>query len=316
MIELDLNKWPIVIHKTCQICGSEIIKPLYAVAQTDFSYLMNICKCCGHVQVGRTQLPPEQKKEVAGYFDHYDAKNKNSREKIDADLGGIRYRVFKNILKNLSRMGFAKGNMLDIGSACGHMLNLARLEGYTVLGVEPSALARKFAKENFDINSVANISDLAAGQKFDVICCFETLYYCHDVRDILRKIRQHISEKGCFVLKMRSNRTNIFRLFSAIYRLGNRLLILKPGSLLIKYSLKGYHLFKTKNIERLLRNEGFAVIKTVNEKQIFPRERSIPNLLKIIRCSLTTLVTIGTLGRVKIGTEITVYAALTPATWT
>ena len=88
----------------------------------------------------------------------------------------------------------------------------------------------------------------------------------------------------------------------------------KPVSLMIKYRLKGYHLFKTKNIERLVRNEGFAIIKTVNEKQIFPKNRPIPNLLKIIRCSLTALVTVCTLGRVKIGTEITIYAAPAPPT--
>lgn len=309
-LKIDCSEWPIKVFSSCQICGGDELVPLYAVDQDNFSYLMMRCRVCGHVQVGRTQLPPEQKVESSDYFRDVDAQDARAWEKMDAFWGGGRLRAFRNIIVNLKELGFAKGRMLEMGSAFGHMLNIAKKEDFVVLGVEPSPLARRLAKEKFGIESMVHIDEIGADTlPFDVILCLETLYYCHDVRDTLGKIRERVSPKGCFVLKIRSNRTNLFRFFSILHCFGGQLLRIRPGSLLFAYSLRGYHLFKTRNIKRLLESTGFRVIKTLNEKQALTLGLSVMYVLKMLRIAFSACVSAVTLGRVKIGTEITVYAA-------
>ena len=258
-------------------------------------------------------MPPEYKQESQDYFSDsdVDASCDQTWAKLNDAWGRYRQNAFKNIFNNLKKLGFAKGMMLDIGSAFGHMLNMAINEGFSVLGVEPSHLARQIAYEKFKIQSVKDIDDIKHESRFDVILCLETLYYCYDARQMLDSIRQKLSSSGCLVLKTRCNRTNLFRLCAALnILLKRKLLCVQPGTLLYGYSLRGYHLFTTRNIKKLLADTGFKVIKTVNEKQQLPQKLSLVRILQIARISFASLVSVITLGRVKIGTQITLYAVL------
>ena len=303
------NLCPVVIHKKCQICGSANLNELYMVCQRDFSYIMNLCKNCSHIQVGKTQLPPEQKQEQSDYFCDIDLKNEQMEKELDTQWGDLRLKAFKNILKNLEKMGFEKGRVLDVGSAFGHMLNIAQKMGYEVLGVEPSPSAREFALKKFGVESVSHISDISDSFTFDIILCMETLYYLHDIRQMLYDVGEKISPNGCFVLKMRCNRTNLFRIAAKLNLLrGDNLLCIHPDSPLYGYSLRAYHLFTTRNIKQLLSSNGFKVIKIVNEKQTVPKALTIFNTLKRLRILFTMFVSAVSFGKVHIGSEITIYA--------
>ena len=137
MINEHLDRWPITPLTNCQICSGEELSPFYVVEQKDFSYLMNICKNCSHVQVGRTQYPPETKAECCDYYNTFGTNDEEIWETINDKWCG-RLRAFRNILSTVRKLGFPKGRLLDVGSACGHMLNLARDAGYQVIGVEPT----------------------------------------------------------------------------------------------------------------------------------------------------------------------------------
>ena len=306
---IEHNLCPVVVHKTCQICDSTNLNELYMVCQKDFSYIMNRCKSCSHIQVGKTQFPPEQKQEQSDYFCDTDTENEQFWTAIDSAWGGYRSRAFKNIFKNLNKQGLAKSKMLDVGSAFGHMLNMGCEEGYKVFGVEPSPIARKCALEKFGMNSVEQIDDIPDACRFDVILCLETLYYLTDIRKMLYSIRQKLSPNGCLVLKMRCNRTNLFRIAAKLSSLrGGGILCIRPDSPLYGYTLRGYHLFTTRNIKRLLCATGFKVIKIVNEKQELAKDFSVFNTLKQLRILFTMLVSAVSFGKVHIGTQITVYA--------
>jgi len=62
--------------------------------------------------------------------------------------------------------------------------------------------------------------------------------------------------------------------------------------------------------KKLLADTGFKVIKTVNEKQQLPQKFSFAGILQIAHISFASLVSVITLGRVKIGTQITLYVVL------
>lgn len=303
-------RWPIVVHSKCQVCGGSKLRSLYSVEQDDFSYVMMLCKNCNHVQVGRTQFCPGDKQESKDYFSNFDGDIQGTWAGIDRCWGGGRLRAFNNILGHLKSLGFTGKSMIDVGCAFGHFLNLARKHGYSsVFGVDPSPLARLFAQEKFGIKVVEHIDSIPkACSPFDVIVCAETLYYCHDVRDTIGKMKNLLKPKGCLVLKIRSNRTGLFCFAALLTRLRGDLLQVRPGSYLWHYCLRSYHLFTTRNIHRLLQSMGFEVLKTVNEKQVIPSRLTATGFAKLIRIVWTTIVSAVTFGTVKIGTEITVYA--------
>jgi|GEM_PF-6616002 len=305
--EADL--WPHVVFEKCQICtGANKLIPLYSVFQEDFSYLMGRCPVCSHLQVMQTQAAAEKKREAHDYFQSTDVQDKKEWQSINSSWGDARSRAFRNIFRTLRELGFSRGLLLDVGSAFGHFLNMARSQGYSVSGVEPSPSARRLAYDKFGIDSVSDIKDIKAEKLFDVIVCLETLYYIPDIRQMLREIRDRLSPGGCFVLKMRANRTGLFRFFSLLSHLRGVLMVVDPGTRLYNYSLRAYHLFMTKNIKLLITSAGFEIIKVVNEKQALTSSLTATNIIKRIRIGLTVLVNSLSLGKIKIGTEITIYA--------
>lgn len=296
-----------MVTVNCQICDSSELEPLYSIHEEGAGYLMSLCRSCKHLQVAGTERTQEQEQGT-----YYAALHDNDDElwkKVDAGWGTRRVRAFENILLGLKKLGFGGGRMLDIGSGFGYMLNMARKRGFEVLGVEPSPLARRLAGQRLGVESVPDVDAIPAERSsFDVILCLETLYYCRDVREMLLKIRGKLSPAGCFVLKIRANRTALFRLAAAVSRLRGKFMSLAPGDLLYHYNLRGYHLFTTRNAQRLLKNTGFHIVKTVNEKGAPVRITSMSGVLKMLRTTVSICVNAITLGKVKIGTEITIYA--------
>jgi len=309
MVSVPCERWPYIVHVVCQVCGSEDLRPFYSVYQPGFSWLMMRCGACGHAQVGRTQFPPEQKQETSDYF--RDVSDEDWAE-LDKYWGTWRAPAFRNILRNLASLGFGGGRLLDVGCGFGHLLDLARGEGYQVFGVDPSPTVRRLAAHKFGLQTAAHLGEIRpAHAPFDVIVCAETLFYLPDVRSPLQEMRELLRPGGCLVLKMRCNRTGLFRLAAWWSKRRGRFLDLQPGGHLFGCSLRAYHLFTTRGIHRLLRSTGSRILRTANEKHATPVTLSAWGVATGARIAASALVSAVSLGRIKIGPEITVYA--TPA---
>jgi 2-polyprenyl-3-methyl-5-hydroxy-6-metoxy-1,4-benzoquinol methylase len=305
------REWPILVWSACQVCRGDRLKPFYVVDQPGFSYLMMRCRSCGHIQIGRSQFPPDTKQEQADYFADVAQKPDINWDKLDRRWGQQRYRAFHNIISHLARLGFPGGRLLDIGSAFGHFGYLSTARGYSVLGVEPSPIARLQANEKFGVESVPAIDDVPpAVLPADVVVCAETLFLLTDVRSMLEKIRTRLRPGGCLVVKTRANRAALFRMASLSARLHGRILRLQPGTPLYGWALRAYHLFTTSGIRRLLESSGFEILETVNEREILPTKMTFWAAAKYLRIGFTHAVEAMTLGKVKIGTVITVYATV------
>jgi len=273
---------------------------------------MMLCGKCSHVQVGRTSAPPETKQEVCEYFDEvceYFDVGANPEEKWaewSRFWGDFRKPAFLHILHTIKHLGFKSGRLLDVGSAFGHFLDLARREGYDVFGVDISDIARQLARDKFNIETFKTFDDIPTSiRSFDIVVCSETLYYQSDVRSFLGQMRRVLKPSGILVLKMKCNRTVIMQLASMLHRWRNSsLLELRPGQYLFGISLRAYHLFRTRGVHRLLRDTGFRIVRTVNETSTLPL-RTIPQFASVACSSLVNAIS---MGKIKIGKEITVYA--------
>jgi SAM-dependent methyltransferase len=311
--KIDQHEWPIEVFSSCQICGGNVLVPLYAVDQENFSYLMMLCRKCRHIQVGRTQFPPHTKKEQADYFAELENKGDINWHGIDQYWGYTRYPAFDSILNHLNQLGINRGKLIDIGSAFGHFADMANKKGFVSLGIEPSAIARRAAYERFGVESFDNIDNIPADiLPCDVVVCTETLYYLTDIRQMLWKLRGLLRPGGILVLKLKGNRTTLFQLASIWASLHKRLLRLRSGSQLYGWALRGYHLFTTTTVCRLLNSSGFEILKITNEKEPSQKKFSWWIVAKHVRSGCTVIVNALTFGRRKIGTTITIYATPVP----
>jgi len=303
------NEWPLLLHESCQVCLAAALHPLYSVEEKTFSYLMMRCKACGHVQIGRSQLHPDEMQKANDLFQRWAERPEEAWAMLDKSWGEFRRAAFCNILKHLERLGFKDGKMLDVGSAFGHFLSLARERGFNVLGVDVSATARHLARKKLGIETVEQLQSIPeSAPPFDVIVCAETLYYHDDVRSACQALRSLLKPNGCLVLKIKGNRTGAFRFAAMLSQLRGNLLRLRAGGYLYGANMHGYHLFKTRGIHRLLRGTGFDILETVNEKYTIPIRFSLLGTVKVIRTAWTFLVLAVTLGKIKVSQEVTVYA--------
>jgi 2-polyprenyl-3-methyl-5-hydroxy-6-metoxy-1,4-benzoquinol methylase len=271
---------------------------------------MMLCRKCGHIQIGYTDFDPTLSPTNTHFFGSDEINLEAAWEKMDNVWGSCRKPAFLRILDTLHRMGFKQGSLLDVGSGFGHFMFLAKQRGFSPLGVEPSLQARRIANEKFSLESVEHLDCISEMTNFfDVVFCAETLYYLTDVRDSLEKLRKVLKPNGVFVLKLKSNRTYLFRAAAFINRILRRFLCVRPGSFLYGPSLVAKHLFTTRSACLLCRETGFRILKVVNEKHTHPLSLDFRSFVKVCYSTFAALVTIVTFGKVKIGTEITIYAA-------
>jgi len=298
------------VHLSCQVCTEKALFPLYSICWKDFSQLMMRCSACGHVQAESCNPGLDDGEIDKDYYAlFYDTTNSADLwPEIDAHWGRARSRIFQNIIKQLSSLGYSTGTMLDIGSGFGHFLDVARTKGFTVVGVDPSPLARELARHKLHIESFESLTCFeGTSAPFDVITCLETLFHSYDLRKMLLAIHKMLKPHGCLVIKVRANRTWLFRLASKYVLAKGHSLEVYPGQFLFGYTSYGaYHMFTTYSLHRLLESAGFRILKTVNEEYT-KQKLTVRGIAKLVFVGLSKAVNVLTLGTKKIGTEITAY---------
>jgi SAM-dependent methyltransferase len=156
-------------------------------------YDVVVCQQCGFVFANNI---PSQK-----YFDHY-YKNMSKYENSTPLLKESGYDK-KRFLKYLDQFEpFIKSkneSIIEIGSATGGLLSILNERRYNnILGVDPSPLCVRSAKENYGINTFeGSINDVyKLTQKFSVLIMVGVLEHIRDLNDSLEKIKNLLSYKG------------------------------------------------------------------------------------------------------------------------
>ena len=147
------------------------------------------------------------------------------------------------LLKN-----FSKGNeLLEIGSGTGHFLNKCLLYGYSVQGLEPDDEAKKFAKENFQLNleDLEELNKIEESSK-DIITMWHVLEHVYDLNKDFTIISKLLKPDGIFfdaVPNYLSFDAQYYQSFWAAYDVPRHL----------------YH-FKQKDIENLAEKNNLSLV--------------------------------------------------------
>ncbi len=142
-----------------------------------------------------------------------------------------------------------EGKILDIGTAGGTFLNVAKKRGWSVYGVEPNKWLCEWGKKNYDINIKQGtlLDHKFENGFFNVITLWDVLEHVPDPKKILEECYRILKSDGLLVI----NYPNIGSWISKVMR----------SKWVFLLSVHLYY-FTPKTIKEMLKKTKFSIIKT------------------------------------------------------
>lgn len=157
-------------------------------------------------------------------------------------------------LENIKRIGYDKGQLLDIGCATGIFLKAAS-SFFDCTGLDVSEYATEFARKNLGINALCgNIFDINfKSQSFDIVTMWDVIEHVRDPNRYIEKVGQIMKHGGLLVLSTGNIESLMFRI-----QRQNWHLLIPPLHL---------YYFSKNSISSLLRRHGFKIINISHNGQ-------------------------------------------------
>ncbi len=148
-----------------------------------------------------------------------------------------------------------RGRLLEVGCNAGYFLNAARV-GYEVVGIEPSAWARKLAVENLKLDVPASTLEEAhfPAASFDAAALVDVIEHLADPKGLVTELARVLKPGGVLYLVTPDIDSLSARL------LGRRWWGLRPAHV---------YYFSRATLSRLLANCGFEVVEARSYGRIF-----------------------------------------------
>jgi len=204
----------------------------------DETLIDQVVECeCGMVYVNPR---PEADKIVEGY-------SEGSDENFVSQAKG-RELTFKKCLNIIEKHKPNKGKVLDVGTAGGSFLKVAKDNGWEVKGVEPNKWLCNWGQQNYGIKIEQGVltKELFEGEKFDVITLWDVLEHVPDPNQTLEIVHSLLKDDGLLIVNYPDYNSSVGKV------LGNRWMF-----------WLSVHLFyyTKKTIVQQLRMQSFEVIK-------------------------------------------------------
>jgi SAM-dependent methyltransferase len=171
----------------CPICGSAVVNDYLATAR----HKLVKCVSCGLIRVA------DFRSEETSYAeDGYFAERNQYVQRWDEFSA-----IFDNLMAKIARFKRA-GRLLDVGSGVGCLISSALRHGYTAQGVELSAWASRFAREEKGLDVFSGLlenAELESGS-FDVVVINHVLEHVEKPGSILLEIRRLLKPDGLLVI--------------------------------------------------------------------------------------------------------------------
>jgi 2-polyprenyl-3-methyl-5-hydroxy-6-metoxy-1,4-benzoquinol methylase/predicted nucleic-acid-binding Zn-ribbon protein len=185
----------------CPLCNSNVFSPKarpkdFRVSNETF-YVVS-CDGCGHTFTSPRPADEELHKFYGeeSYISHTNS-DKGLFNKIY--LAVKRYATKKK--SHLISEVAIKGKILDVGAGTGDFLNACKQQGWDVYGVEPSPIARVYAREQFQIElQTAEAVFNLPKRNFQAITLWHVLEHLPDLNEYFNCFEQLLTEDGTLVI--------------------------------------------------------------------------------------------------------------------
>jgi 2-polyprenyl-3-methyl-5-hydroxy-6-metoxy-1,4-benzoquinol methylase len=145
-----------------------------------------------HPQPDENSLPKYYESE--DYISHTDGK-RSVFEKAYHFVKGI---ALKNKLDLINSLQDSKGKLLDIGSGTGEFLNVAKEDGWEIIGVEPSSKAKAIAIKK-GVSFIDN-TNLLEEHSFDVITMWHVLEHVPNIENQIKELKRLLKPNGTILI--------------------------------------------------------------------------------------------------------------------
>jgi SAM-dependent methyltransferase len=183
----------------CPICGSSRLSPRFRVAFPAFgpdltyawpldvdppvdSWTITRCAGCGV----HFPNPSPSGEEIRDYYGNQLVHNE-WEEVHYVEETAARSAGWSRVADKLTRLSGGPGDLLEVGPAAGHLLKAARLQGWSVMGVEASPKFTKVMRERGLPCHEGTLATFATDKRFDLVVMLDVLEHVHDpVADLAR----------------------------------------------------------------------------------------------------------------------------------
>lgn len=189
----------------CPVCSGTKFKPFlscmdYTVSRETFTIVQ--CDACGF----RFINPRPDEKEMGKYYEseEYISHSGTSKGIVNKIYGIVRNYTIVQKVKLINRQILNPKsqirNVLDIGCGTGEFLNACKQNGWNVTGIEPSYIARKHAKDNFEIEPLSPDKLFEINEKkFNVITMWHVLEHVHQLHKTIEQISKILVDDGILI---------------------------------------------------------------------------------------------------------------------
>jgi 2-polyprenyl-3-methyl-5-hydroxy-6-metoxy-1,4-benzoquinol methylase len=230
--------------KNCPVCSSSNYKTILNTKETadfykiDKNIIFSIVKCqqCSMIYVNPT-------------LDNITMDQLYSSGDLPSEIGfeASRQIEYKRIIERIKKIK-PKGYILEVGSGHGHILNIAKNDGYQVMGLEINKKACDYSKNiGLDvINSPIETADLK-DEHFDIAILFHLLEHVADPYSIIIHAFKTLKKDGILVISA-PNVDCIGRMLKGKQWIG-------------WHPVEHIQYFSFKTLRILLKKAGFKIIK-------------------------------------------------------
>lgn len=218
----------------CIICGN--IK--FSRSFKKFGYQIAQCKVCHFILTN----PSPDSHQLNIYYKKFGYKIGFNNEYL------IRQDSIRT-LKNLKKLGYDAGLLLDIGCGAGFFLDEAREFGWEVRGVDTSEITTNYGKNKLKLKIIRTnfLNYKFSKSKFRVITLIQVIEHLANPNPLIKKIGQIIKKGGILYIATPNIESNLAKVLKKDFN------YMTPPEHIAFYS--------PKTLERLLLNNGFKVIK-------------------------------------------------------
>lgn len=155
--------------------------------------------------------------------------------------------TFNKYLDLFTKFGKTEGDLFDIGAATGFFMNLARIRGYNVSGVEMSKHAAEIAQKNGLKVFVGDLMSLHLKDNvYDVVTMLDVLEHMTDPFTELIEVKRILKKGGLLVVNSPNGQSFLAKFLKSKWHL-----VLPPEHL---------YYFSPKNLSEYLEKNGFTLV--------------------------------------------------------
>jgi 2-polyprenyl-3-methyl-5-hydroxy-6-metoxy-1,4-benzoquinol methylase len=240
----------------CNLCGADDTALLMEV---DGFHIVR-CKQCGLIYVN-----PRYREETLheiyteSYYDH------------DGITNGLEFYGYDDYLRDEEniRITFArrletiesyanKGRLLDVGCATGFFLDLARQQGWEVVGTEVSDYGARYARQYFGLDvHLGTLSELGFGaQSFDVVTMWDVIEHVLDPTAELHEVHRILRHEGVLSIITPDAGSLVARVLGRRWEEFRRV-------------REHVYFFSKRTLAEMLRKTGFEIVRTESANKVF-----------------------------------------------